>query len=344
MKPKWFNLPELPENPEYYYRNPSSFRIQAADKDVITYYKFYLPGMEIIADHYRQKYNIDLRITDFCGELSEEERYSDDYDPFLYRFSELKKILDVTEFAKPIGFVLFITDGHAIPVLTSADASGNKHMIIFDSVYQKDESKYYPIAKMFPEFKVFLNEGPRQADGYSCDTDAIVILKDALRTNELIDLVSKHATRLAIGDKAKVVSADEESASHVPENLYLFPMPEQLLKTAQSKTYMQQLNPDLKCELVTAKSKTLGAKREENKANLFYSGAQETVEINDFLYAKNRKYAEMICEKLGRGYVSSAASFPQDHQVDSAAAASASPRSRDVVQLSSPRTGNVPTP
>lgn len=201
---------------------------------------------------------------------------------------------------------------HAVPVLISREHDKN-YMIVFDSTSGPRRKGYITIANLVPNYKLLLNDGTRQADNGSCVTDALSILKDALRIQQLASNIEAH----------KSVSIDvltpspERQSSLAPvrlnqANFSLFNMPELLLKTAQISNYV--INADANLDVIirspdkplrngqgNIKPATLKQRRELDELTVSFNRSPEQyVGINSYLFKKSKKHAAIIQNEVDR--------------------------------------------
>ena len=247
-----------------------------------------LTGLKLLCDHYSRKYNLSLLICDCPSELNGRFEVPTKVDKFQYLKTKLddKEIWDDNK--KPIGVVLICGQNHAIPVLLSK-IEGVKYMVIFDSTPEGIENVYKnQIATLFPEYKIFLNEGSRQLDTQSSFTESLCILKDALRYSKIAKFISEHR-----------VVIEKES----PSNFNMFSMPLGLCKTAQSSRFVDasqaysEANKDSRDFDIplTKKTDNIDQYRELGIRTISFNGEPvQTLDINYNLYTKALKHAILI--------------------------------------------------
>lgn len=251
-------------------------------------------GARILAEHYNAKYKINMSILDH-GETSIAG------DKLLPRFElfhnqTLPSLLPLKD-DLPVGVLLMHGSHHAVPIILSKE-NGKNYMMIFDTNAGPRKRGYYPIANLFPDFTILLNNGTRQADNGSCVTDGISILKDALRMKNLGSYLFAE----------KLISIDESEKHISPrgrprqffgtplkqENFSIFMMPEELLKSAQISKYVTHAKADME-KVVTKNNQTLSERRARDTVTVsFNSKPLVDVGINGYLYKKSLKHADII--------------------------------------------------
>ena len=298
----------LPEHPEFYSKIPSGYKVEISGHMIEPMiYQPTTAGMEILTEHYKTKYAVDIRVID----QSKAEVIGDNLK---HRFAAFKTFLDSKKdeiekeisAGKQIGFVLTHGCNHTIPLIISKDRDGNKVMTIFDSTSGPRTKGYYLIANMFDDYNLMLNNGSRQKDGQSCMVDSIAILKDALRMPDLAQYLITH--KIMREERAREEDEKEAGAAARPrqffgtaltrDNFKLFLMPEELLKTAQRSEFAEESKPD-ETKIITASNKTLEQKRGENRVTVHFDREEGgDLKINQYLHKKSWKYAKIISEEL----------------------------------------------
>lgn len=282
-------LEELRDNPEYYGRESVDFELDVDGKKFKpSMYRLKPKGLEILAEHYREKYGVDIRV-------STTHRTIIDY--FTEKAEEIIKEFEGAPEGKKIGLILSNNLPHVVPIVISRDKSDNKITVMsFDSV--GDPIGYGRLSPSLANknFKFFLNEGVRQRDGISCTTDSILILKDALRIENLVETVKSKMSDGSTVDKS-ILEMLRTSKFPLPEKLF-FSMPEDLLKTAQRKTFITNVKPNMSRLLTTTKGggKTLTEKMAQHRVTL--EGYREPTNL--YLVEKSYKFARIICDRLER--------------------------------------------
>lgn len=326
----------LPERPDFYSKIPSGYKVEIAGHMIEPMiYQPTTAGMEILAEHYRKKYAVDIRIVD----QSKAEIIGDNLK---HRFAAFKTFLDSKKdeiekeisAGKQIGFVLTHGCNHSIPLIISRDHDGNKVMTIFDSTSGPRTKGYYLIANMFDDYNLMLNKGSRQKDGQSCMVDSIAILKDALRMPDLAQHLISH--KIAETERSEE-DGKEGGATARPrqffgtaltrDNFKLFLMPEELLKTAQRSEFVEESIPD-KTKIITASNKTLDQKRVEDRVTVHFNREGGDLKINQYLHKKSWKYAKIISEELEKKAPEVPSTSPRG-----AGAGAASPAPEDCLKL-----------
>jgi hypothetical protein len=246
-------------------------------------------GAKILAEYYREKYGVNIQVIDYTGKV-------DSPDNLNKRFQRLKE--DFTSLTKehktPFGAVLMHGMQHAVPVLFD----DKKHIMIFDSNSGARIKSYYVVANLFPDYQVFLNKGTRQADVGSCITDAIVILKDALRIPNLSEIIESKSFEHKEPEKPNDGRPKLELGEALKQqNFRLFRMPEELLKTAQVSKFVDEAEPDFN-KIITKGDETLKQKRDQFRTTVSLNKRPEVeVGINRFLKDKGEKFADLLDKK-----------------------------------------------
>jgi hypothetical protein len=293
---------KLPENPEYYSEIPSGYRVRMEGFMVEPMiYQPTIKGMAVLAEHYRKKYDIDIRIVDQSA-----TGIPGDYTKS--RLGEFKRFLAAhgeeleadLEDGKQIGLILCHNANHSIPLVMSRDDERKTVLTFFDSLAAGQVNNYrFAATELFPEYTVLLNQGTRQADRQSCMADSVAILKDALRMRDLAQHILDHKI---VAKSSSDSDSDDEVEGSKETNFKLFRMPEELLKTAQVSEFFAKAEPD-PAKIITAGGKSLEEKRDASKiaVTIHEKGVGEAREIpvNSYLHTKSRRFAEIICEELG---------------------------------------------
>lgn len=222
---------------ELYKKINPGFSLKDACNEPAYIYQPTPEGIQVLCDHYSNKYSIDLRCIDLRNRI-------DQSNDIRYYFNYLKEnitIFDIDE-NKAIGLVLNFEHNHAVPVIISKK-NDIKYMVVFDSISGGSIPGYYRIAALFPDYTFCLNAGTRQKDHGSCMTDAICILKEALQIECLIDLIQSRITT----ETLPIQNTNEGYRSPFfkpvcPNNFKLFKMPDTLLLTAQTSKYHEGCN------------------------------------------------------------------------------------------------------
>ncbi len=254
-------------------------------------------GIEIIAQHYFQKYGVIIRV---CGEFLKIHLLAEKIRDYL---SSAKKALPS---AKKIGFIFISNDdpddifGHALPMIWEKN-NKEEHLFLLDTTQylgQTDSHKLTvgvqafrkALSSFMPDLKLWSIFGCRQIDYSSCYTDALVILRDGLRIPSL---------------KAVVDAKIKEANSDVT----VFYAPEILLRTAQVGSYPEKSHADLASFIcghrlaVGSKPETLGEFRARFDTSVELHGA--TKKFGAFALFKARQYAvDIERQKLAGSLVS----------------------------------------
>ncbi len=268
----------------------------------------YASGAEIIAKHYFNKYGVQIVIVDHS-------KIVENGDNLLKRFQAF--CTDTLPHYSlnnnsAIGFVLMHDTNHAVPVLISCENDKN-YMVVFDSTSGPRRKGYIAIANLVPHFKVLLNDGTRQADNGSCVTDALSILKDALRITQLATNIEAHKSVSIDTLTPSPERQNSFAAARLNQpNLGLFNMPEPLLKTAQISNYVikadanldtviRSPNKPLTDDQGNVKPATLRQRRAADELTVsFNRKPEQSVGINSYLFNKSRKHAAIIKAEVDR--------------------------------------------
>lgn len=269
-----------------FIEKPSGFKEKV--NDVFVEPVMYQPtpkGVAELCKHYNTKYNIDMQILEIQHSNNRE----------LKRFETLNEseLLNISE-GKSRGVILLQEQNHAVPVIITKQ--DNKLMIfIFDSTSGGCTKAYYNVANLFPNALVYLNSGTRQADSSSCITDAICIVKDALRIKNLAQLIQSKTVKENFSS-SPTASKLKINRITKPNNFSLFQMPEQLLKTAQRSLYLEHADKNM--VITPKKNRTLDYYR--NKYTLQVSLTKDldanlpSSTINTYLFNKSRKHKKIL--------------------------------------------------
>ncbi|MDA0781437.1 MAG: hypothetical protein PQ612_03575 [Rickettsiales bacterium] len=306
-------MTEIDKN-EYYLKIPSGYKteIDGCFVEPIIYQPT-PKGATIIADYYNDKYDLSISVIDHSQNVPQ----GSDLKARFQEFRNTVKNLTL-EPDKPKGFILMHGQNHSVPVImskeTQEDGSTKDFMIIFDSTSGSRTKGYYPIANMYPEQQLLLNNGTRQADGQSCITDSPAILKDALRIEKL---GTKLLERSFNYDEYSAQQREKEgrppnrfqSAPVENDNFLVFEMPSSLCKTAQISNFLEKNNADLDSPIISNKSDaiSLSLKRESSQSTVSFIKTSESnnetftdkmLGINRYLHKKSKRHAEIIDKKL----------------------------------------------
>lgn len=325
---------ELPDAPLYYNKLPSSYTVMI-DEELETSPIIYKPtilGLKILAQHYREKYGVDIRVFDCLEDVGTKPIITSLPEFLIINREEILKGLE--ESPNPIGYIVRVDprSQHMFPIVIAKDSEGKCNIVIFDSIELTLDNKKQIAA--VEGFCFFSNVGSRQVENAGCKVDAVVTLKDALRIKDLMEKIKRkicdpkdyyestslvrkgtHQNLMAAADAGEPMTAagaggplvrnlgDPEQATPVVEsiaNFNEFFMPEDLLKTSQGKQFFRLSKPDIGTVLTTTKTgKTLDQKREEH--SIIANFGEEFKKINTYLIAEGYKFAKIICNKIGIG-------------------------------------------
>lgn len=214
---------KLSEHPDYFVVRDS--HIPADDKTNIILKP---SGIEIIAKEYFQKYGVVICV---CKAFLKINALAEKIHAYLSaaknEFSSVNKI----------GFIFISNDdpddvfGHALPMIWEKD-NQEEHLFFLDTTQYLGETLSHKLTvgvqafrkkllSLMPQLKLWSVFGCRQIDYSSCYTDALVVLRDGLRTPSLLSLLKT---------KIKARHAD----------ITIFYQPEILLRTAQIGSYPEK--------------------------------------------------------------------------------------------------------
>lgn len=252
-------------------------------------------GAQIIADYYKEKYKVDIRIVDHTQSV-------ESGDNITARFKQFQKETLTThsnENNQAVGYILMHGLHHAIPVIMTREENKD-YLIIFDSTSGSRKKGYYQIANIIPDVTVLLNNGTRQADTGSCVTDALCILKDALRIEGIANYLIKNKLVAAGSQTPSPERKSVATATLLYNNFSIFSMPERLLKSAQVSDYLTVSDADMNA-VISTKGTTLEERREKDKliVTLNRNPPKETG-INNYLYQKSQRHAKIILDEVER--------------------------------------------
>jgi hypothetical protein len=260
---------------------------------------FTIRGMREIAQHYREKYTIEIiPLSTFVRSAPEHiHRYLKEH-PSIQR----------------CGFIVF--DGvHAHPMIWEKNRD-NQSIFFLDTgaIFSRDTSSTYQfkinIKRLIPDIQLWTHVDRRQVDNTSCTIDALVMLKDGLRLDSL--------TRIA---EQKPIDDIVDMKKNIVTHCYL--LPEQLQRTAQIGTFPSKQKAKLDTPIQTGKKNkhiTLGDFRakyavehvipvyepipagQPSKGRFFNLDVHsqrkiignKTVEFGSFTITKGKKYAALI--------------------------------------------------
>lgn len=240
-------------------------------------------GMEIIARHYFQQYGVVIRI---CGAFLKINKLAEKIQDYL---SSAKKAFPG---ATKIGFVFISNDdpddifGHALPMIWEKN-NNEEHLFFLDTTQYLGQTVSHKLtvgvqafrqalSSLMPNLKLWSIFGRRQIDYSSCYTDALVMLRDALRIPSL-----------------KTVVETKIKETHL--DITVFYAPEILLRTAQVGSYPETSHADPACFIrecrlaVASKPETLREFRARFDTPVELHGA--TKKFGAFTLFKARQYA-----------------------------------------------------
>ena len=178
------------------------------------------------------------------------EKGADTRDVVQLRVAEFLNSPDLSVLSEthPIGVILSHQQMHAIPLFLAMHG-GKKYLLVLDSTSGAIQQQYWAVAKDFPDFRVRLNAGARQADNQSCINDAFEILKQCFTLGSLIDLVESR--RLASEPSNQTQAARNTNSRLIiqrpqqPENFSCFRLPEELAFVVQRAKYLEEVGVNL---------------------------------------------------------------------------------------------------
>lgn len=184
-------------------------------------------------------------------------------------------------------------EGHVTPVIVQKTSDGYD-MINLDSAGQFN-GQLQRVAqserKVGQEVRQLLLQKPRQADLYSCHTDAVQVLKDALIEHQFHagNMFDRYATKFA------------DKASHFKEiNGYLMDLPPFLQKTSQRSSALKvsSYSPEsLSSTRVPSKNQDKSTTIAQHR-DRFLAEIDDSHQINSFLLVKGYRNAFKVLEEL----------------------------------------------
>jgi hypothetical protein len=193
-------------------------------------------GMAIIAEHYKNKYNIDIYFIDHNVK---------------YLIGNLVKQLKNSEQVGVITNAIPET-GHITPLIISKK-NEEIYIVTLDSINKKHDGFWCFFSSPTKLIEIcgtqhchLLHAGIlRQQDMYSCISDAIIILKNALRKPNLIADLLKTS-------KTVEVTCDDKDSDKTVYQVLLAEFPKFLYKTVQNRQLLDQLTTeDLQTSLIS---------------------------------------------------------------------------------------------
>jgi len=246
-------------------------------------------GLAVLCSHYSNKYHIDLQCVNLeqLEELTGGENIFENFKCFRTHYLDL---LTLNE-GESRAIILCYKQYHVIPILIAYEQSKKSYMMVFDSNSGARIKGYFTIANLFPETEFYLNIGTRQADGSSCFTDAVCILKEALQIESLVSLIKEKAETthrsLQTNPHSRFKSAP------LPANFNLFRMPEKLLLTAQRSEYLIEAKADF--SVVLRDGLSLKTHHERCRILVKMPGHNtDSVDINSYLFTKAKEHKDVL--------------------------------------------------
>jgi hypothetical protein len=183
-------------------------------------------SMAVIAEHYKNKYNINIYFinTDVINSIS--------------------KLVKQLKNGEKIGIIAKVSSRiwHMTPLVISKN-NEEIYIVTMDSVNITDDNSwsfvfFNLIESCGTQQCHILHAGiPRQQDHYSCMNDAIIILKDALRKPNLINELLKTNKKIYVTYNA----SDDEENGKTCYQVGIVEFPEFLYKTVQNKESLDKL-------------------------------------------------------------------------------------------------------
>jgi hypothetical protein len=232
-------------------------------------------GRCLLADYYQEKYGVNIYV------LSKPQKSLPVFIEHLRKQDSVKA-----------GFVCYTGyagNGHTVPLIY--EKNGKSENVIFldalgpfglrsfraysGDVFNIQDVKILLYTPSGNKINFYAATGIRQVDNFSCANDAFIILKDALREDNLMDLIKCN------------VEKDDEYSDHgfIPINL-----PSQWGKAVQSKKFLSKLSldTDVKCKQPT----TLGVFRDR------YEKEIEIIPIESDGYGRNLSPVDDECLRI----------------------------------------------
>jgi hypothetical protein len=246
-------------------------------------------GLAVLCAHYSKKYTIDLRCINLerHPELVRGDNLLENFKYFKTHYSDLFALKE----GQSRGIILCYQQNHVVPVLITQE-DNKVYMVVFDSSSGARIKGYFPIAECFPETDFFLNTGTRQADGASCFTDAVCILKEALQIDGIIPLIKTKVDREHKSLRTNPASCFRSTP--LPSNFNLFRMPEKLLLTAQRSDYIKEAQANL--DVVLRDGRTLEWHRAHYRIRVgLTEGSKDSfLGIHSYLTAKAEEHKGVL--------------------------------------------------
>lgn len=142
-------------------------------------------GLRLLVDEFNeQTQSCNLSLFDSTGCVEDPNKNVDRVIAYLN--SEDYKGLDTHEGPKAV--ILSHGQFHALPLFFANDGK-QRYMFILDSSAASRYRGFIRVANQFPDLKVGLNKGTRQADGQSCITDAVEVCMRSLHHEEMASVL-----------------------------------------------------------------------------------------------------------------------------------------------------------
>lgn len=283
-------------HPDHYMKLPSGY-VSSVDGEMVepTLYQPTPAGLDVLTQYFSHTAGIDLR--HFPQENFTKDTIRDRFNHFADAVAgyELKD-------GQSIGVVLSYGQMHAIPVMLE-QRNGAKYLVIFDSTSGPITKQYYHVANRFTDFQVMLNKGTRQADKQSCITDAVEILRVALKTPQVLESVLEKSELQSNAEpeptgRRKFI----QPIKLAQENFHLFTMPEALCFTAQRPTFITDtVQADIDKTIKRGDSSTsLGRELTKHTQISFRPNSRNYFPMNAYLYDASRMHKRIIDEHFSR--------------------------------------------
>ncbi len=212
--------------------------------------------------------------------------------------------------------ILMDEQRHAIPVILATcnggrfdtpegrNARSKRLVIILDSTAGSSVGMYRKLASQHPDLDVWLNEGSRQVDAYSCITDAIEV---ACQASDDPTVVAQVRTREISADERvhlpnSRLRLKRSQADAQDSQLHRFNLPESLAISAQSRSFLN--NPAIRQDhpiMVNADATTLRhhlqASQDVARRQYFNSDSsanQLFTALNCYLYTASERHARVL--------------------------------------------------
>lgn len=255
-------------NSELFFEVNYDYKIDAP------YLTIHLRGIELIAQYYAEKYDAQLI---FCADLA-------DFQHALHEFLLENKKERLQDYR--CAFIIGGHTTHAMPVIylrennqeafLCADSLGTQIRFIEPNIVTAGvNQKVAKLIKQETEIKTFIVVEQRQADLYSCFTEAVIFARDCVGKN-------KHSQEYIC--KNLYQKLDERAI--LTHGVYQVKLPDLLLKTSQI-SHFRQIHREQTAALISSKE-TL------DQFNLRYSAEYHAKSVNQYLQKKSVKFAQII--------------------------------------------------